>query len=498
MTDICSLSLTQVASELQARKIGVAETVNACLERIDTCEPQIGALITIARDEARALAAKMDAQKPDPQRPLWGVPVIVKDALSTKNLRTTAASLILDNFVPFYDAHVVHKLREAGAIILAKANMDEFAMGSSTENSAFRKTRNPWNLEHVPGGSSGGSAAAVTAGECFAALGSDTGGSIRQPAAFCGCAGLKPTYGRVSRYGLFAFASSLDQVGPIARTVEDIALMLNVIGGHDPRDSTSAMEPMEDYAANLAAKSGDRPLAGTRIGLPSAFISNGLATEVRDVIVRAADLARDLGAEIIDITLPDPNIASATYYIVAMAEASSNLARYDGVRYGRRAPDIDTLDELYLQSRSQGFGNEVKRRIMLGSYVLSSGYYDAYFKKAAQTRRLIQMKYFEALGQCDLLLMPVAPVTAWKLGENEQDPLKTYLMDAYTLPVNLAGLPGLSIPAGMGAESSMPVGIQLVGKPFAESAILRCGHILEKALPPLGIPTGIRDIISGH
>ena len=326
----------------------------------------------------------------------------------------------------------------------------------------------------------------MAAGQCFASLGSDTGGSIRQPAAFCGCVGLKPTYGRVSRYGLFAFASSLDQVGPLTRTVDDCARVLTVIAGHDPRDTTSEPRPAEDFT--LAARNAGDSLAGVRLGVPRDFFGEGLAEEVRAACEAALDRARELGAELVDVRLPATDIASASYYIIAMAEASSNLARYDGVRYGRRAPESGTLEELYVNSRSQGFGEEVKRRIMLGSYVLSSGYYDAYFRKAAQTRRLIRDAWHAALETCDAICTPVAPVTAWPLGSHAADPLQAYLMDAYTIPVNLAGLPGLSLPVGLGRESHMPVGLQLIGKAFDESSLLRVGQVLEQALPGIGAP----------
>ena len=396
MNDIYSLSLTETIKLLRQKKLSVSKVVSACLEHIKKTEPQIAALLTIDGEQALEQAASMDAEGPRPGQPLWGIPLVVKDAISTGGIRTTAASRILENFIPFYDAFVIQKLKEAGAIILAKANMDEFAMGSATENSAFQKTRNPWNTQKVPGGSSGGSAASVSACQCYGALGSDTGGSIRQPAAFCGCVGLKPSYGRVSRYGLFAFASSLDQIGPIARSVEDCARIFSVIAGFDARDNTSSPAPCDDYLAALE-KGG---LDGKTIGVAGKFFAEGLAPEVKEACENAIDVARASGAKIIDVELPDPNIASATYYIVAMAEASSNLARYDGVRYGRRAPGIKDLDELYVRSRSEGFGEEVKRRIMLGSYVLSSGYYDAYFRKAAQTRRIIYDSYKKVLEQC--------------------------------------------------------------------------------------------------
>lgn len=487
--DICSLSLNEVAQALRERRLSAVEVTRACLARIAATEPAIEALLHVDDEGALARAAELDAGGPRPELPLWGVPVTVKDALSTRGLPTTAASRILENFVPFYDAFVVARLREAGAVLLGKANMDEFAMGSATENSAFKATRNPWNTGRVPGGSSGGSAASVAAGQCFASLGSDTGGSIRQPASFCGCVGLKPTYGRVSRYGLFAFASSLDQVGPLTRTVADCARVLTVIAGHDPRDTTSEPRPDEDYTA--AVRDAGENLAGVRLGVPRRFFGEGLACEVHAACESALERARELGAELVDVELPATDIASATYYIIAMAEASSNLARYDGVRYGRRAPDVHTLDELYVESRSQGFGEEVKRRIMLGSYVLSSGYYDAYFRKAAQTRRLIRDAWHKVLEGCDAIATPVAPVTAWPLGSHATDPLQAYLMDAYTIPVNLAGLPGLSLPVGLGSESRMPVGLQLIGKAFDEATLLRVGHVLEGALPDIGAPQGL-------
>ena len=487
--DICSLSLAQAASALQSRELSALEVARACLARIEATEPAVNALLHVDAEGALARAKELDALGPKPEQPLWGIPVTVKDALSTRGIPTTAASRILEGFVPFYDAFVVKRLREAGAIILGKANMDEFAMGSSTENSAFKATHNPWNVNLVPGGSSGGSAASVAACQCFASLGSDTGGSIRQPAAFCGCVGLKPSYGRVSRYGLFAFASSLDQVGPLTRNVEDCARVLTVIAGHDPRDTTSEALADEDFTR--AVHDCGKSLSGTRLGVPRDFFGEGLAEEVRLACENALECARGLGAELVDVRLPSTDIASATYYIIAMAEASSNLARYDGVRYGRRAPLVSTLEELYVQSRSQGFGQEVKRRIMLGSYVLSSGYYDAYFRKAAQTRRLIHDAWRSALEGCDAICTPVAPVTAWPLGSHAANPLQAYLMDAYTIPVNLAGLPGLSLPVGLGRESHMPVGLQLIGKAFDETTLLRIGHILERNLPSIGAPQGL-------
>ena len=374
MTDICSLSLSELARGLQAREISAEAATAACLDRIKATEERLGALLHVDAEGALAAARALDAAGPDPSKPLWGVPVTVKDALSTKGMPTTAASRILEGFMPIYDAFVVERLKEAGAVLLGKNNMDEFAMGSGTDNSSYKKTGNPWDPARIPGGSSGGSAASVAAGQCFASLGSDTGGSIRQPAAMCGCVGLKPTYGRVSRYGLIAYGSSLDQVGPLTRSVEDCARVLSVIAGHDSRDNTSDPRPAEDYAAALT---GDG-LKGATLGLSAEFYGEGLSSEVRDACMAAVDAARSAGATFVDVSLPHTDAAIATYYILAMAEASSNLARFDGVRYGRRAADVRNLADLYVRSRSEGFGQEVKRRILLGAYVLSSGYYDAY------------------------------------------------------------------------------------------------------------------------
>ncbi len=485
MSGLHTFTLADARARLVSGEIKAEEAVAACLSQVERTEPHLGALLTLRGEEALEEARCLDKEGPDPSRPLWGVPVTVKDALSTAGTRTTAGSRILENFVPFYDAFVVERLRQAGAVILGKNNMDEFAMGSSTENSAFHSTRNPWNSEHVPGGSSGGSAASVAACQCFASLGSDTGGSIRQPAALCGCVGIKPTYGRVSRYGLIAYGSSLDQVGPLARTAEDCALVLQTIAGHDPRDATSDPRPVDDYAAALAGRA---DLRGLRIGVPAEFFAEGLAPEVAAACRDALDTARRLGAELVDVTLPHTHAAIATYYIIAMAEASSNLARFDGVRYGHRASDIRNLAELYTRSRTEGFGEEVKRRIMLGTYVLSSGYYDAYYRKAAQVRRLIRQDFETALEKCDVICGPASPVTAWKVGALSQDPLQMYLMDIYTLSLNLAGLPGMSFPVGLGADSRLPVGMQLFGRAFDEGTLLSVAHVLGRALPDIGAP----------
>jgi len=485
MTALHQLSLMEVRDRLAKGEVRAEEITRACLAQIERTEPRINALLGRRDDAALKEAQQLDSQGPDPARPLWGVPFTLKDSLCTKDMPTTAASRMLENFTPSYDAFVVRRLREAGAVILGKTNLDEFAMGSSTEFSAFGPSKNPWDLTRTPGGSSGGSAASVAACQCFASLGSDTGGSIRQPAAFCGCVGLKPTYGRVSRYGGIALASSLDQIGPLARTVEDCALVLSVIAGHDPRDATSSPAPVEDYMAALQMRN---TLKGIRIGLPGEFSAKGLSEEMEQACREAVDLAQELGAEIVPVSLPLTHLATAVYYIILMAEASSNLARFDGVHFGRRVEGVQNLEDLYVRSRSEAFGEEVKRRIMLGTYVLSSGYYDAYYKKAAQVRRLIQQDFEAAFQQCDIVCGPVAPLTAWRLGEEDQDPLSLYLRDMYTLPVNLAGLPGLSLPLRLGTQSRMPTALQLIGRPFDEAMLLSTAHVLQTALPHLGLP----------
>jgi len=397
------MSLTALADALKKKQISAVEAATACLDRMQETEGRLNAMLYIDREGALKQAEEMDKAGVDPSKPLWGVPVTVKDALVTKGMPTTAGSRILEGFQPMYDAYAVEKLRKAGAVILGKNNMDEFAMGSTTENSAYQVTHNPWNLERVPGGSSGGSACSVASGQCFASLGSDTGGSIRQPAAFCGCVGIKPTYGRVSRYGLIAYGSSLDQIGPLARTAEDCARVLSVIAGHDGRDSTCSPEAVPDYAAGCASAS----LKGHRIGIPKEFFGSGLSDGVRSVIDGVLASAKKEGCEVVEVSLPSSEAAIATYYIIAMAEASSNLARFDGVRFGHRTKEPKDLQEMYTLSRKEGFGPEVKRRILLGTYVLSSGYYDAYYRKAAQVRRLIRDEFRSALSGCDCLLAPV-------------------------------------------------------------------------------------------
>lgn len=488
MSEIVRLSLTEVRDKLAGREIKAEEAVTACLDRIGATEPRLRAILNLQAEAAIEQARAMDASGPDPAKRLWGVPVLVKDAICVKGAPTTCASRILENFVPFYDATSVEKLKAAGAVVIGKANMDEFAMGSSTENSAYQATTNPWDTTKVPGGSSGGSAASVAAGQCFAALGTDTGGSIRQPAAFCGTVGIKPTYGRVSRYGLVAYGSSLDQIGPLTRTADDAAAVLSVISGHDPKDSTSAPREVPDFEAALA---GAADLRGLVIGLPEEYWGDGVDDEVRDACRTAVEAAGDLGAKVVPVSLPHTPYAVATYYIVAMAEASSNLARFDGVRYGYRAPKATSLEELYELSRSKGFGSEVQRRIVIGTYVLSAGYYDAYYRKAAQVRRLIRQDFLDAFEKCDVICGPTSPFAAFPIGKMTDDPLQMYLSDIFTISLNLAGLPGLSMPVGLGRESGMPIGMQLFGPAFEEAAILRAAKVLGTALPGLPEPAGI-------
>ncbi len=491
MSKLYSLTLTQMRKQLLQKKISVQEVVQSCLDRIEETESKIHSLLYINRDQALQKAKALDQQGPDPQKPLWGIPCIIKDVITTKGIPTTCASKILENFIPVYDSEAVRKLKEAGVIILGKSNMDEFAMGSSTENSAFGATQNPWDLERVPGGSSGGSAASTASYQAPFSLGTDTGGSIRQPASFCGLVGLKPTYGLVSRFGLIAYGSSLDQIGPMTRTVKDVAAILQVIAGHDVKDSTSAPREVPNYLSSLETPS---DLQGIKLGVPKEYWGSGMTTEVENSCRLALEKAEDLGAELVPISLPHSPYAVAAYYIIVMAEASSNLARYDGVRYGYRNKQAEELKEMYMKSRSEGFGNEVQRRIILGTYVLSAGYYDAYYKKAAQVRCLVRDDYLKALTQCDLICAPVAPTTAFKLGEKIEDPLQMYLTDIYTNSLNLTGLPGLCIPVGLGEETNMPVGLQLFGSSFSEDFLLQVGHLLEKSFEPLpNEPFGLKD-----
>lgn len=479
MSELYTATLIQIRDRLASGEVTALEALEACLARVEATEPAIQALISVQADAAREQAKAMDQAGPDAAKPLWGVPLAIKDAINVTGAPTTAGSKILENFVPPFDATAVAKLKDAGAILFAKANLDEFAMGSSTENSAYQQTRNPWNPDHVPGGSSGGSAATVAAGQCFGALGTDTGGSIRLPASFCGIVGLKPTYGRVSRYGLIAYGSSLDQIGPMARSVEDAAVILQTMAGHDPRDSTSVDAPVDDYVT-AARSAGD--LKGVKIGVPSEYWGEGLNDEVRSACQKGLDTAVELGAELVEVNLPHTAQSIATYYIVAMAEASSNLARFDGVKYGYRSPEPGSLLDMYEQSRTEGFGDEVKRRILIGTYVLSSGYYDAYYNKAAKVRRLIRRDFTDALAKCDVLAGPTCPTPAFALGAKTADPLQMYLMDIFTVSLNLAGLPGMSLPAGFGAQSGLPIGLQLLGPAFGEAKLLGIAASLEKAL----------------
>jgi aspartyl-tRNA(Asn)/glutamyl-tRNA(Gln) amidotransferase subunit A len=474
--NLATLTLHQASDKLRQREISSCELTDAVFARIAATDDKVHAYLTLARDAAMAQAKQADARLKQDQSaaPLLGIPIAVKDNFLTLGLRTTCASKILGDFMPPYDGTTIRKLRAAGAVIIGKTNLDEFAMGSSAENSAFFPTRNPWNLERIPGGSSGGSAAAVAADQCIAAVGTDTGGSIRQPAACCGVVGLKPTYGRVSRYGIIAFASSMDQVGPLTKDVRDAALLLQAIAGHDPADSTSANLTVPQY---LEALSGN--IKGLRVGVPKEYFIDGMQPEVTQAVRQALSQLEKLGAIIEEISLPHTEYAVAVYYIVATAEASSNLARYDGMRFGHRA-DAKDLTETYRISRDEGFGAEVKRRIMLGTYVLSAGYYDAYYLKAQRVRTLIKKDFTEAFKRCDVIVTPTAPTTAFKIGEKTQDPLQMYLSDIYTISINLAGLPAISLPCGFDGDG-MPIGLQIIGNHFDESTIMRAAHAYEQA-----------------
>jgi aspartyl-tRNA(Asn)/glutamyl-tRNA(Gln) amidotransferase subunit A len=474
--DIHSLTIHELHDLIERREISVTEVVTAFLERIEAIDPKIKSYLLVIGDRALEQAKAFDSGQRDIRlSPLAGIPLATKDVLCTDGIRTTCGSRILENFVPPYDATVMARLQDAGAISLGKTNMDEFAMGSSTENSAFGPTCNPWDLERVPGGSSGGSAAAVAADLCAGSLGTDTGGSIRQPASFCGVVGLKPTYGRVSRFGLVAFASSLDQIGPIAKDVEDAAIILQAIAGYDDKDSTSVNMPVPDYRSALSGS-----IRGLRLGIPKEYFIEGTHPEVSSAVERAIQTCKELGAETVEISLPHTEYGIAAYYIIAPAEASSNLARYDGVKYGFRFPDPRDLLNMYHQTRSQGFGPEVKRRIMLGTYVLSAGYYDAYYRKASQVRTLIRKDFLDAFERCDAILTPVAPMSAFKIGEKTEDPLQMYLSDVFTLPASLAGVPGISVPCGHSSEG-LPIGLQILGPHFREDVILKIAYQYEQA-----------------
>jgi len=461
---------------LLARTISAQEILQSVSARIQTAEPQVHAYISLSLTTAQEQARQADAAiSRGTAAPLTGIPFAIKDILCTRGIATTCGSRMLAHFTPPYDATVIQKLKQQHAVFVGKANMDEFAMGSSTETSAFGPTRNPWNLTRVPGGSSGGSAAAVAAEECIAALGTDTGGSIRQPAAYCGVVGLKPTYGRVSRFGLIAYASSLDQVGPITKDVEDAAMLLSHIGGFDSRDSTSVNRPVPDYT--LALK---KSAQGLTLGIPKEYFVAGVDSEVGAAVQAAIRTLEQRGATIKAITLPHTDYAVAVYYLIAPAEASSNLARYDGVKYGYRCDDHTDLRTMYENTRSRGFGAEVKRRIMLGTYALSAGYYDAYYKKASQVRTLIRRDFEDAFTQCDLVVTPTAPTAAFRIGEKLDDPLSMYLGDIFTIPANLAGLPGISIPCGFTADG-LPIGLQIIGNLFAEEQLIQCAYCFEQS-----------------
>lgn len=468
-------TLHEVKELINKKEISCVELTQNTLDRISKVDNKIGAFLQLDEEGALKKAREVDEkiQRGEETSFLAGIPMAIKDNICVEGLKTTCASKILENFVAPYDAHVTKKLKENDAVILGKLNMDEFAMGSSSENSAFKKVKNPFDLERVPGGSSGGSAAAVAAGEAYYTLGSDTGGSIRQPASLCGVVGLKPTYGRISRYGLVAFASSLDQIGPFTKDVEDCAHVLNVIAGHDSMDSTSAKVEVEDYTKYL-----NQDIKGMKIGIPKEYFAEGLNAEIRGIIENGIEVLKKLGAEIKEISLPMSKYALAVYYILASSEASSNLARFDGIRYGFRAEEFEDVVDLYVKSRSQGFGDEVKRRIMLGTYALSAGYYDAYYKKALKVRTLIIEEYKKAFEEVDVILTPTSPTVAFKLGEKSNNPLEMYLSDIYTVPINIAGVPAISIPAGF--VDGLPVGMQLIGNYFEEGTLIKVSHAFER------------------
>ncbi|KRN90554.1 Asp-tRNA(Asn)/Glu-tRNA(Gln) amidotransferase subunit GatA [Ligilactobacillus ceti] len=467
--DLASLHTSLVNKEISAE-----ELTKATFAGIKEKEPVVDAFLTLNEEKALQTAREIDAQGIDADNVLAGIPIGIKDNIVTKDLRTTAASKMLENFEPIYDATVMEKLQAAQMINVGKLNMDEFAMGSSTETSAFKKTKNAWDQTKVPGGSSGGSAAAVASGEVLASLGSDTGGSIRQPAAFNGIVGMKPTYGRVSRYGLIAFASSLDQIGPFTRTVKDNALVLNAISGQDARDFTTSAQPVPDFTQGIADG-----VKGMKIAVPKEYLGEGVAEDVKAAIKNAITTFETLGAKVEEVSLPHSKYGVGVYYIIASSEASSNLERFDGIRYGYRAPDVKTLEEVYVKSRSQGFGDEVKRRIMLGTFSLSAGTYDAFFKKAAQVRTLICQDFAKVYQDYDLILGPTAPTVAYGLGEKIDDPVTMYMNDILTIPTNLAGLPGMSIPAGF--SQGLPIGLQLIAPQFAEQTLYRAGYAFEQA-----------------
>jgi len=474
--EIFDLGINAMHEQLKSRQLSSVEATRAMLSRIEAVESQVGSFITVTPERALVDAAEADKVIAAGQMDrLTGIPLALKDIFLTEGIRTTCGSRILDNFIPPYSSTAYERLKSSHAVLLGKLNQDEFAMGSSNESSAFGITRNPWNTSCIPGGSSGGSAAAIAARQATATLGTDTGGSIRQPASHCGCVGLKPTYGRVSRYGVIAYASSLDQVGPMTRNVADCATLLSAIAGYDPKDSTSVNAPVPDYAAKLSAG-----VKGLRIGLPKEYFISGLDADVQKAMDAAIETYRSLGAEFVEVSLPHTDYAVAAYYLIATAEASSNLARYEGVRFGHRSEQAEGLIDMMTKSRSQGFGPEVKRRIMLGTYALSSGYYDAYYVKAQKVRTLIMRDFINAFEQVDIMLTPVAPTPAFRIGEKADDPLQMYLSDIFTIPINLAGTCAMSVPAGLSA-AGLPVGLQLIGKPFGEEVLLSAAYAFEQA-----------------
>ena len=482
------LTIFELTKKLASGEVSAREATQACLDQIARVDSQLHAFLSYDAQDALAQADAADQRRAATgDGRLLGVPIAIKDVIAVKNQPLNCGSKILGRFISPYDATVIEKLKAAGAIVFGRLNMDEFAMGSSTENSAFGATHNPWDLTRIPGGSSGGSAAAVAADEAFATLGSDTGGSIRQPAALCGCVGLKPTYGRVSRYGLVAFASSLDQIGPFTKDVRDAATMLGVLSGRDDRDSTSVPEPVPDYTAAL-----DGDLKGLKLGLPKEYLVGGVEPEVNDAVQAAMRRLEKLGAELVEISLPHTGYAVATYYIVATAEASANLARFDGIRYGARIDGKDPI-ELYGRTRGAGFGAEVKRRIILGTYVLSSGYYDAYYLRAQKARTLIRQDFLRAFEKVDAIVTPTTPTAAFKIGEKSDDPMQMYLSDIFTISCNLAGICGISVPCGFTKKPKLPIGLQLLGKPFGEEMLLKIAHAYEQSTnwrrekPALGI-----------
>ena len=473
--ELNQLTIHELQEKIKNGEVSATQITESVFNRINAVEERVHSYIRLMKDEALAAAQKADEEiKKGDIKTLTGIPIALKDIVCTKGITTTCGSHILHNFVPPYDATVVEKLRDAGAVFVGKANMDEFAMGSSTETSYFGPTRNPWDLERIPGGSSGGSATAVAADECIASIGSDTGGSIRQPAALCGVVGLKPTYGRVSRFGLIAFASSLDQIGPFTKDVEDCAIMMNVLAGYDPRESTSVPAEVPDYRQFAG-----RDIKGWKIGIPKEYFIEGIDPEVSAAIKKAIAVIEKCGGQCVDISLPHTEYCLAVYYIIAPAEASSNLARYDGVRYGHRTSEARDLLDMYKKTRREGFGAEVKRRIMIGTYALSSGYYDAYYKKASQVRALIKHDFDEAFKKCDVILTPTTPTPAFKIGEKTDNPLQMYLSDIFTISTNLAGIPGISVPCGFTA-AGLPVGMQFLAGHFEEGKLIQIASAYEK------------------